>query len=248
MAERPVFIAGGKNSLVEQEDITFQFYSGFSDAQKKRCIQSLHQSFLWKHPQWRVLEISSHSPEEIGVKLSAFHLPIRLNSGKTVSVECAFQAGKIFQNGGPYLDLLEGTSRAAKRDPRLRESGRIVGFEFEGERFPTFPMTCFYDWLYIKALTENPTLGDALMEYDAFTDIVFNPSKSLNCQAEAASIYVALRKANLLDQAMANKKSFIRIVYEEEYVGDTDFHQNGPQEKPEETTEQKLFFKQHNSF
>lgn len=226
MAERPVFIAGGQNSLMERENIMFQYYNGFSDAQKKRCIQSLHQAFLSKHPQWRVLEISSHSPEEIGIKLSAFHLPIKLESGKAASVECAFQAGKVFQNGGPYLDLLEGTSRAAKKDPRLRESGRIVGFEFEGEKFPAVPTTYFYNWLYIKALMENPELGDALMEYDAFTDIVFNPGKSLNCQAEAASVYVALRKAGLLEQVMADRRLFIRIVYEEEYAGDVVFHQN----------------------
>lgn len=219
MAERPVFIVGGKNRLFNRELVTFQFYSGFSDAQKKRCIQSLHQSFLRKHPGWRVLEISSHSPDKTGVMLSAFNLSLRLSSRQEVSVECAFQAGKVFENGGPYLDLLEGTSKAAKKDPRLKESGNIVGFEFEGEQFPTVPHTCFYNWLYLKSLMEHPTLGDALMEYDAFTDIVFHPNKSLNCQAEAASIYVALRKADLLEQAMADKETFIYTIYQKKNIG-----------------------------
>lgn len=216
MAERPVFIAGGEGCLTEREETIFQFYSGFSDVQKKRCIESLHQSFLRKHPGWRVLEISSYSTEEAGIRLSAFHLPIKRKSGKEVSVECAFQAGKVFQNGGPYLDLLDGTSREAKKDSRLRESGRIIGFEFEGEKFSTVPVTCFYNWLYIRALMDHPVLGDELMKYDAFTDIVFNPNKSLNCQAEAAAVYVALRKGKLLEQAMADQESFIRIVYDEE--------------------------------
>ena len=59
----------------------------------------------------------------------------------------------------------------------------------------------------------NPKLADALMEYDAFTDIAFNPEKSLNCQAEAAAIYVSLRKRNLLEEALKSKESFIDIVY-----------------------------------
>lgn len=49
-----------------------------------------------EHPGWRVLEISSHSTEEAGIRLSAFHLPIKRKSGEEVSVECVFQAGKVF--------------------------------------------------------------------------------------------------------------------------------------------------------
>lgn len=218
MAVRPVFIPADSKGLARSEYTEFQFYSGFSDAQKKRCIQSLHQSFLRRHPQWRLLEISSHSPVEAGVKLSAFHLPIRLKNGREVPVECAFQAGKVFQKGGPYLDLLEGSPKAAKRDPRLKESGGVIGFVFEGERFPTVPKTCFYHFLYLKGLTQHPELGDVLMEYDGFTDIVFNPEKSLNCQAQAAALYVSLRRAGLLEQAMESVASFIRTVYQTNYT------------------------------
>ena len=51
------------------------------------------------------------------------------------------------------------------------------------------------------------------MNYYAFTDIVFNPQKSLNCQAVAAAIYVSLRKQNLLQQALRDKNLFLKIVY-----------------------------------
>ena len=38
------------------------------------------------------------------------------------------------------------------------------------------------------------------MAYDAFTDIEFNPDKSLNCQARAAAMFVALNREGLIGQ------------------------------------------------
>ena len=143
----------------------------------------------------KLLEVSSKSEDELGVRLSAFNLLMYVSSlNKSVPVECVFQAGKVFENGGPYLDLLEKSPRDAKRDDRLGNSGKLLAFEFEGERFPLEPKTYFYDYIYIKALKENPELADRLLEYDGFTDIVFNPEKSINCQAKACAKYVAERK------------------------------------------------------
>ena len=79
--------------------------------------------------------------------------------------------------------------------------------------FSTEPKTYFYNWLYINALNLNNDLADQVIEYDAFTDIVFNPQKSINCQAEAAAIYVSLRKQGLLTEALKDKDSFRRILY-----------------------------------
>jgi uncharacterized protein DUF6977 len=42
--------------------------------------------------------------------------------------------------------------REVKRDPRLRESGRLIAFEFDGVSFPLEPKTVFYDWLYVTFL------------------------------------------------------------------------------------------------
>jgi hypothetical protein len=42
--------------------------------------------------------------------------------------------------------------RIAKRDARLQESGKLIGFEFEEFSFPITPKTAFYDWLYITAI------------------------------------------------------------------------------------------------
>ncbi len=95
--------------------------------------------------------------------MSAFNLEKYVPSlGKRIPLECVFQAGKVFENGGPYSDLLNVSSRDAKRDERLRMSGRIISFEFEGNRFPTKPKTLFYDWLYINARIENIDVAKAV--------------------------------------------------------------------------------------
>lgn len=213
MAIRPVFVAESSGPFCEREYTEFEFFSGFSDKQKKRCIQSLHQAFLQEYPGNNVLEISSSSEDDLGVRLSAFYLTIPMKSGQKVTVECAFQAGKIFEHGGPYLDLLETASRTAKKDARLRNSGNIIRFTFDGEDFPSEPHTLFYNWLYLNALQAHPELAEPLMQYDAFTDIAFNPEKSLNCQAEAAAIYVSLRRRGLLEDALKSQEDFLKIVY-----------------------------------
>lgn len=138
---------------------------------------------------------------------------MKSENGKEFSVESAFQAGKIFEKGGPYTDLLDASSKIAKRDERLKNSGRIIAFEFDGKRFETEPKTCFYNWLYIIALHLHEELTKLLIEYNAFTDIEFNPQKSINCQAEAAAIYVSLSKQGLLEEALTDKESFRKIVY-----------------------------------
>lgn len=49
-----------------------------------------------------------------------------------------------------------------------------------------------------------------LLEYDGFTDIEFNPQKSLNCQAKAAALYVSLCRNGLL-AGIHNFDDFLKI-------------------------------------
>ena len=178
MARRPVFsVSQGGYPLFDCEEIGFPYFNGFSTAQKQRCIRSLHQAYLEKHPQAKLLEISSQSETGLGVRLSAFHLTRTLQSGKCVPVEVAFQAGKRFEHGGPYADLLDVPPGKAKNDGRLKNSGDIIGFTCDGVGFAAEPKTFFYNWLYITALQEHRGLLEGLLEYDAFTDIAFNPQK-----------------------------------------------------------------------
>ena len=231
MAVRPVFTVSLDKRLCIKRDVEFTFYSGFSDAQKKRCIKSLHHSYLQEVPEARVLEVSSRSEEQLGVHLSAFNLMMTCGNGARMSVESAFQGSKVFEQGGPYRDLWNKSPRDAKRDSRLRSSGNIIAFQFGEKRFNSEPKTFFYNWLYIHTLTQegNEDLAELVLAYDAFTDIEFNPKRSLNCQAEAAAIYVSLSKQGLLQDALASEDSFREIVYPS--FGETPIEARGVQTK-----------------
>jgi len=212
MASRPVFLPKrSKSAFVREIPVEFKWFAGMAVTQKQKSISSLHDSARALLSVDKVLEISSKSTEHIGVSLSAFNLSLEMD-GRLVSVEVAYQSGKRFERGGPFLDLLKRTSREAKSDSRLKESGRLIGFSLSGDPWPLEPTTAFYDWLYLRALTENPKLAEQLPEYGAFTDIEFNPEKSLNCQARSAALYVCLQKERLLDEALRNKDSFLNVL------------------------------------
>lgn len=214
MANRPVYVAKNFEPYVERVDVEFKFYNGFSKKQKNLSTKSLHDAFKQDNPQMNLLEISSKSENPFGVKVSAFNLNFfHKESGKIFSVESAFQGSKVFESGRSYVDLLDKSSREAKKDNRLQTSGKLIGFNFFDKTFPLEPKTYFYDWLYINALNLNTSLAEEILNYDAFTDIEFNPKKSINCQAKAAAIFVGLSRAGLINDALFNEKIFLEIVY-----------------------------------
>lgn len=213
MAIRPIFLTKSNSELIIKEDFEFQYFNGFAEIQKKRCIESLHKEFNLKYPESKVLEISSKSEQVLGVELSAFNLSIVTKDERSFSVETAFQASKVFENGGPYVDLYGKPSIVAKKDQRLKTSGRVIGFNYFGKAFDIFPKTLFYNWLYINALYLHPELKNEVLNYDAFTDIMFNPQKSINCQAEAVAIFVALSRSNQIEYALKNIDNFKNVVY-----------------------------------
>ncbi|SOC40947.1 DarT1-associated NADAR antitoxin family protein [Ureibacillus acetophenoni] len=213
MAKRPIFISSPKSSMLfKRELIEFEWFSGFSLKQKQRSIHSLHDRAREKFPEIKLLEISSKSTEQFGIELSAFNLIIKKNN-MNFSVETAFQASKVFELAGPFYDLYEKSSKEAKRDTRLKESGNLIAFRYFDREFPINPKTFFYNWLYINTLSTHPDLGEKIVDYDGFTDIEFNPHKSINCQAEAAAIYVSLVKNNLLNDALSSPEDFKSAVY-----------------------------------
>ncbi len=201
MAKRSVYMISEKAPFLMTAPVEFEFHPGFSTAQKQRNIDEIHRKFRALRPAARVLEISSKSRDTLGVQLSAFHLQKFVPSlDRSVPVENAFQAGKVFAAGGPYPDLLDVSPRDAKRDERLKTAGRLTAFTFEGRTYPIRPETAFYNWLYLNALLENEALAEQLLEYDAFTDIEFNPERSINCQAKAAAVYVSMARQGLLNE------------------------------------------------
>jgi hypothetical protein len=211
MAKRPIFTPDFSGfPYVKAVDIEFRWYPGFAKSQLQKSIASLHKAAEGEGIA-PILEISGKSTSTLGVSLSAFNLPLKTTNGQTLSVECAYQGSKVFENGGPYQDLYSVSSRTAKTDERLRNSGELIAFDFFGEDFPIEPQTAFYDWLYLTALWQkNPNLAkDELEPFEGFSDIVFNPQRSLNCQARTAALFVSLSKEELLDEQFLNRDCYL---------------------------------------
>ena len=215
MASRPIFSPSpDDDKLVTTRILEFKWHPGMAISQSRRSIAELHAVASRDMGVSRVLEISSKSPLEIGVRLSAFNLMITtVQKRQQFSLECAFQASKVFEHGGPYLDLLSAKSIDAKRDPRLQSSGRLTGFRFFGVDWELLPRTAFYNWLYINALHKQTELALQVLSYDAFSDIAFNPQRSVNCQAYAAALYVALHRRDLLTpDILTTKESYLATI------------------------------------
>ena len=213
MAERPVYIPQFEGDLmVKTVFVDFEWFPGLAVSQKQKSVAALHEAIVAAGLARRPLEVSSKSPLVPGVALSAFNLSGTSPSGRTFTVETAFQSSKVFELGGPYRDLLYSTSRVAKKDLRIQESGRLIEFNFFGDVWPLEPKTAFYDWVYIKTLAKNSTLIEELPLYDAFTDIEFNPKRSINCQAYSLSLFRSLEARGILEQALQSKQAFLELA------------------------------------
>jgi len=212
MARRPIFspIASGEMYILESY-VDFTWHAGMSLKQKQRSIDELHKEASQKFSLHRPLEISSKSDNPLGVALSSFNLKFRTHKGRLYTVEAAFQGSKVFKDGGPYIDILEMSPKDAKRDPRLKDSGSLVGFRFFREDWPIIPRTAFYDWIYINALVKNKDLAQDVLSFDYFTDIEFNPERSVNCQARSLAIYIALLSRGILEKSLASPEEFRKI-------------------------------------
>ena len=214
MAKRPAFFA--REEKVVQDIFSFEWFSGFAISQKQKSIESLHHAILKADADARPLEISTKSKDAIGISLSAFNL--RLNK---YTLENVFQSAKVFVNGGPYPDLLNVPPKAAKRDERLHNSGNLKAFRYQNEDFPLIPKTVFYDFIYIAAV-KNSFTADEIKEissYNYFTDIEFNPTKSINTQARAAAM-IRLLLDEYGDLPDFSKEDFIQY-HKEHIVYDT---------------------------
>lgn len=198
MAVRPVYVPKNSAPFYDVVNIEFKWNGGFAVTQKQKNIRAIHDGFTLIYPDGRPLEISSKSLVEEGVKLSAFNLMKYVPEiEKSVPVENVYQSGKVFADGSQYTDLLLVTPKEAKRDERLKNSGKLVGFRFDGRDFPLVPQSFFYNYIYLNAVLENEELAQKLPEYSGFTDIEFNPQKSMSTQAQAAAIFVSLANLGL---------------------------------------------------
>lgn len=201
---------------VNKKEVFFDWFSGFATIQKQKSIESLHKNANKLYNLNRILEISSKSLDPFGRQLSAFNLFLELENNKKFFMESIFQGSKVFDNGGPFVDLYHKSPIEAKRDERLKNSGNLIRFEFQNKIFDLKPRTLFYDWLYASIINTDKKILRNIINYDGFTDIEFNPQRSINCQAYSAALVASLIKNNLLNQALISVDSFKKIL-EKEY-------------------------------
>jgi hypothetical protein len=212
MAKRPIFVPlhDGKRYVLERY-VDFHWHSGFAKSQKQKSIRALHEMASREYGVHHPLEVSSKSEEPLGVALSSFNLKFTTQKGRILTVEAAFQGSKVFEEGGPFTDIFEFSPMDAKRDGRLKTSGRLLKFSFFGSDWDLEPKTAFYDWLYINALLKNEELAKLVTDIDGFTDIEFNPEKSINCQARSAALFCALYHSDRLEYALESHENFIGL-------------------------------------
>ncbi|MFN0012869.1 MAG: DUF6977 family protein [Phycisphaerales bacterium] len=208
MATRPVFVPLVPARRVAERPVEFVWVPGMARTQIQKCIRSLHAAATERLRLDSLLEISTRSERGAGVALSAFNLMIPTTAGP-VPVECVYQSSKLFERGGPFLDLLTATPREARADERLTASGQLVGFIHDSESWGLEPKTCFYDWLYVRALAAHPALAALVARTAGFTDIAFNPERSISCQARSAALYSVLFHTGDLAEAMSSQRTFI---------------------------------------
>lgn len=222
MANRPVFIPKTQGpALVEIVNVDFDWSPGLAIVQKQKSIASLHDNFTKRFPEANILEVSSKSEDELGRKLSAFNMGVSSRNGQFISVESLFQSSKVFTSAvgiqGPFRELMLLSPKEAKQSEQLKNSGQLKHFSYrpnelrEEEIWALEPKTAFYDWLYLNALNIVPWQTDVLA-YAAFTDIEFNPSKSINCQAYSVALWCALCLRGLIDGVIPPRDAFIRLI------------------------------------
>lgn len=212
MESKPVFMPRvGSDNLVKTDMVRIERHVGFATRQKKKTLNDLHRVIKKKYGFKNVLELSTKSGNKLSFPLSPYSLQITNDDGQKYSVENAFQASKVFEQGGPYLDLLTEKPRQTRKDKRLISSGELTGYDYFGMEWGVEPLTTFYDWLYINALKQHPELHEEVVQYQAFTDISFNPKKSIHCAAYSLAMFVALHKRDLL-QGVEDPGEFYDLV------------------------------------
>jgi hypothetical protein len=217
MAERPIFVPVQEGALLVKE-LAFQFawHGGFAQVQKEKNIEGLHAAAA-AGGYSPLLEVSTKSERKVGRHLSAFHLKVQSLHHGEITLESAFQGSKVFERSGPFAELYKRTAKEAKSDPRLKKSGTLIGFQFDGLSFPLEPKTIFYDWLYINSIYPHREWCKKLQVYAGFTDIEFNPYRSVNCQARSIALFMTLMNRGLLDNVVKSPEDFIEIISEYNY-------------------------------
>jgi hypothetical protein len=182
MANRPIFIyTGDLHTPVIEKNIEFEWIKGTSFIQKQKRVIKFHEAAK-KIFKGEILEVSSKSDKELGIRLSAFNLKMRERT-----VEEIYQNSKVYD-----------------------KNNNIISFNMFGKIYPNNPKNLFYDWIYISALKEHQEYYEELNNYEIFTDIEFNPNKSFNCQARAVAVFKTLYINNKITDLTSDFNEFLK--------------------------------------
>lgn len=222
MATRPVFIATENTPYVATQVIEFPWIKGMVKVQLRKRVISLHGVGAAVGLR-NIMEISTASNSDLGIRLSAFNLPVRINFGtedhpdfQTHSVETIYQSSKVGQSKtakvGPHPDWLKLEGKEVKAKIKEVKLDQINLYQYGQNVWPAEPQESFFTWLYINGLMQEAGLIEKLAGYDGFTDIYFNPKVTNNCQARAAAQAVSMYKRGELELIMSSRISYLRFA------------------------------------
>ena len=164
-------------------------HSTKTNIDKKKAIASFERK-LEKIDGKKInhLDINIRNPNLLAKKLA----PYQISLGDC-KVESIFHASKLFELGGPYLDLEKMPVAKVLNDPRVINSGKVLDFYYDGE-FWREDYEFFYDYLYVSAVKENIDNEELkeLLKYDYFTDIETKYSAEKNPARAVAIIKLML--------------------------------------------------------
>ena len=216
MAQRPAFSLSTNASTFHPVTVAYYAFNwapGMSAVQKRQNVLSLHQSIRERILGARMLEVSTKSTDPLGIALSAFNLATTRN-GSRYCVESLYQASKTFENGtGPFPDLYDKPSMIVRKALTPYADIPLRSFVWHDQLWPLEPKLAFYTWLYCRTLhhPQNRVLAEKLVSngYTHFTDIEYNPRRTLNSQSFAVAYYLHLIRTGEADSQLATRESFL---------------------------------------
>ncbi len=218
MAERPAFTLASHATNAEPVSVAyypFTWSPGMSATQKRKNVEALHRVIREHQPGARPLEVSTKSTEPLGIALSAFNLGVNRH-GVKFHVESLYQASKVFRDGaGPFPNLYDKRPKVVRDAIKPHTGSPLARFAWREVVWPLEPKLAFYTWLYCMALhhIQNRRLVEILLaaRYSHFTDIEYNPKRTLNSQSFAVAYYVHLVQSGQADTALAGQDAFLAV-------------------------------------
>lgn len=219
MATRPVFVPDtdpGHTQLVHEIEVDFQWAAGMEPETRKTNVARLHAGAAHRKLE-NLLEVSPFGKDPFGAQVAPARLTVKDDASYFVSLIPLYHGSKVFSGGGPYTDLYRKSEEEILGDERLTESGRFVGFRFQGLEWGLKSGTMFYDWLTLHAIDRNRNLSSAILKYAGFTDVGCLLREAGICHARSCALYVALVGKKILNEVSEDQDKFIRALIKDPF-------------------------------